>query len=86
MRKEKVDDVVVASLCCPHRWCGYGFAALCVHVGSGVEEEFAHGVLVIDCSPLAAVRVSLATWTDLLHLRGGEEVKEEEGANKRVAE
>lgn len=50
--QEQIDGVVVASLSSPLERSRDGFAALPVHLGAMFDKELAHGILVVDCSPL----------------------------------
>lgn len=50
--EQEVDDVVVTALRRPHRRRRDRLASLRVHIGAGVEQELAHGVLVVDSGPL----------------------------------
>jgi len=50
--KEKIDDVVVTALSSPLEWCCDRVAAFPIHFGSMVDEELAHGILVVDGRPL----------------------------------
>jgi hypothetical protein len=52
--EQQVDDVVVAAFGGPEDGSGYGIAALCVDVGTGLDEEVAQGVVVVNRSPLCS--------------------------------
>lgn len=52
--EQQVDGIVMASLSRPLQRRSNGLAALFIELGAVLDEERAHGVLVVDGSPLAA--------------------------------
>jgi hypothetical protein len=50
--EEEVNYIIVTALSGPHGWCCYRITTFGVNVGTIVQQELAHGVLIIDRGPL----------------------------------
>jgi hypothetical protein len=53
--EQQVDNVVVAALSSPEDGCCDGVAAFCINGRTGLDEEVAEGIVVVDCSPLSSL-------------------------------